>query len=126
VFKLRFVIEIQIMEQNVFEQLQQENDELQRALVTVERHLQTAIAEKEQVSALYNDFKVHYEQMRNQSTQYQKRLGEEVQARKELEQSLEARLNDMRRAIEHKQREIDQMANKMTLPIDTDIMRMKI
>ncbi|MFO0117535.1 MAG: hypothetical protein ACK521_07945 [bacterium] len=32
----------------------------------------------------------------------------------------------MRRAIEHKQREIDQMANKMTLPIDTDIMRMKI
>jgi hypothetical protein len=49
-----------------------------------------------------------------------------VQARKELEQSLEARLNDMRRAIEHKQREIDQMANKMTLPIDTDIMRMKI
>jgi hypothetical protein len=32
----------------------------------------------------------------------------------------------MRRAIEHKQRGIDQMANKMTLPIDTDIMRMKI
>ena len=49
-----------------------------------------------------------------------------MQARKELEQGLEARLSDMRRAIEHKQREIDQMANKMTLPIDTDIMRMKI
>ena len=32
----------------------------------------------------------------------------------------------MRRAIEQKQREIDSMANKMTLPIDTDIMRMKI
>lgn len=49
-----------------------------------------------------------------------------MQARKELELGLEARLNDMRRAIEQKQREIDQMANKMILPIDTDIMRMKI
>ena len=35
-------------------------------------------------------------------------------------------MNDMRRAIEQKQREIEIMANKMTLPIDTDIMRMKI
>lgn len=92
----------------------------------MERHLQTAIAEKEQVNSLYNDFKVHYEQMRGQSLTFQKRLGEEMQARKELEQGLESRLSDMRRAIEHKQREIDQMANKMTLPIDTDIMRMKI
>lgn len=41
-----------------------ENQELQRALATVERHLQTALAEKEQVNALYNDFKQHYEQMR--------------------------------------------------------------
>jgi hypothetical protein len=32
----------------------------------------------------------------------------------------------MRRAIEHKQREIEQMQAKMTLPIDTDILRMKI
>jgi len=44
--------------------LRQENDDLQRALATVERHLQTAIAEKEQVNALYADFKSHYEQMR--------------------------------------------------------------
>lgn len=29
------------------EQLRQENDDLQRALATVERHLQTALAEKE-------------------------------------------------------------------------------
>ena len=31
-------------------------------------------------------------------------------------------MNDMRRAIE----EIENIANKMTLPIDTDIMRLKI
>lgn len=49
-----------------------------------------------------------------------------MQAKKELEMSVEERLNDMRRSIEQKQREIDSMANKMTLPIDTDIMRMKI
>ena len=35
-------------------------------------------------------------------------------------------MNDMRRAIEQKQREIEMMSSKMTLPIDTDIMRMKI
>ncbi len=69
---------------------------------------------------------MHYEQMRAQSSHYQKRLGEEMQAKKELELGLESRLGDMRRAIEQKQREIDQMANKMSLPIDTDIMRMKI
>ena len=49
-----------------------------------------------------------------------------MQAKKELELGLEQRLNDMRRAIEQKQREIDTMANKMALPVDTDILRMKI
>lgn len=95
------------MDHNALEQLQAENEDLQRALATVERHLQTALVEKEQVTSLYNDFKIHYEQMRNQSAQFQKRLGEEMQARKELEHGLEARLSDMRRAIEQKQREID-------------------
>jgi hypothetical protein len=32
----------------------------------------------------------------------------------------------MRRAIDQKQREIDSMANKISLPIDSDILRMKI
>lgn len=35
-------------------------------------------------------------------------------------------MNDMRRAIESKQHEIEALSNKMTLPIDTDLMRMKI
>jgi len=30
-------------------------------LATVERHLQTALAEKEQINSLYNDFKLHYD-----------------------------------------------------------------
>ena len=32
----------------------------------------------------------------------------------------------MRRAIESKQREIESLANKIQMPIDTDILRMKI
>ena len=63
--------------------------------------------------------------MRSLSNQFIKRLAEEIQSKKELEQVLK-RLDYMRRAIEHKQREIDSIAKKMILPIDTDIMRMKI
>lgn len=58
------------MEQSAFEQLRAENDDLQRALAAVERHLQTALAEKEQINSLYNDFKIHYDQMRGQSNQF--------------------------------------------------------
>ena len=33
---------------------------------------------------------------------------------------------DMKRAIETKQRELEQMHSKLALPVDTDILRMKI
>jgi hypothetical protein len=59
-------------------------------------------------------------------SQYQKRLGEEIQNRKDVELNLEGRISDMRRIIDLKQREMDQMAQKLALPIDTDILRMKI
>jgi hypothetical protein len=35
-------------------------------------------------------------------------------------------MGDMKRAIELKQRELEQLHNKMALPVDTDILRMKI
>jgi hypothetical protein len=40
--------------------------------------------------------------------------------------NLESRLNDMKRLMDLKQREIDQMSQKISLPVDTDILRMKI
>ena len=40
--------------------------------------------------------------------------------------NLESRLNDMKRLMDLKQREIDQMSQKISLPVDTDIVRMKI
>lgn len=56
------------------------------------------------------DFRGHYEQIKSQVNQYQKRLGEEIQSRKETELNLEGRLSDMRRLVDLKQREMDQMA----------------
>lgn len=106
--------------------LQNENEDLQRALQAVEKHLETALLEKDQISALYEDFRGHYESIKGQVSQYQKRLGEEIQIRKETELNLEGRLNDMKRLMDLKQREIDQMAQKLSLPVDTDILRMKI
>ena len=46
--------------------------------------------------------------------------------RKDTEINLESRLADQRRLLDMKQREMDQMAQKLQLPIDTDILRMKI
>ena len=40
--------------------------------------------------------------------------------------NLESRLNEMKRLMDLKQREIDQMSQKISLPVDTDIVRMKI
>ena len=40
--------------------------------------------------------------------------------------NLESRLNEMKRLMDLKQREIDQMSQKISLPVDTDILRMKI
>ena len=58
--------------------------------------------EKEQINALYLDFKQHYEALKQQLSLANKRLGEEVQARKELEVVQDQRLNDMKRAIDSK------------------------
>lgn len=83
-------------------------------------------AEKEDLNQLYDDFRGHYDQIKAQLAQYQKRLGEEIQLRKDTEINLESRLAEQRRLLDMKQREMDQMAQKLQLPIDTDILRMKI
>lgn len=43
-----------------------------------------------------------------------------------MEAQYEARIGDWRRALEGKQKELDQIASKMVLPIDTDILRMRV
>ena len=64
--------------------------------------------------------------MQSQAEQYQRRLVEEMSARKGLEDQFEARLTQMTSIIERKQAEMDTMAAKVQLPIDTDILRMRL
>ena len=47
-------------------------------------------------------------------------------ARKQLEEQFENRLGQMTQTIEKKQNDLDTLAQKMVLPVDTDIMRMRI
>jgi hypothetical protein len=44
-----------------------------------------AIAERNQISALYEDHKQHYEALRQRLNLAERRLGEETQMRKEVE-----------------------------------------
>ena len=76
-----------------------ENDDMKKALVKVESLLRNTIGkfyfgfawlllsnllicktdEKDSLNDLYNDFRGHYDQIKSQLAQYQKRLGEEIQ-----------------------------------------------
>jgi hypothetical protein len=67
------------------------------------------IAERNQIHALYEDHKQHYEALRARLAQAERRVGEEAGARKDLEFMQEQRMNEMKRAIENKQREIENM-----------------
>ena len=75
---------------------------------------------------LFNDFKAHFATIQTQCGNYQKRLVEEMTARKAQEDQFEDRLNQMTTIIERKQNELDTLAAKMVLPVDSDIMRMRI
>ena len=46
--------------------------------------------------------------------------------RKSLEEQFEGRLNQMATAIDRKQNELDTLSQKMVLPVDSDILRMRI
>ena len=64
--------------------------------------------------------------MQHEAQNYQRKLAEEMTIRKELEHQTEHRVGELRRTIENKQKELEMMQQKMVLPIDTDIMRMKV
>ncbi len=51
---------------------------------------------------------------------------EEFTNRKEQEALYEERLKEWRRALDTKQKELDGIASKMILPIDSDILRMRV
>eukprot|EP00347_Sterkiella_histriomuscorum_P013840 403363164 len=108
------------------EKLVDEKNELWRALQDVQDILEQTKVEKDQVTKLFTDFKSHFEVIKNQCQSYHHRLVEEITSKKEIQNLYESRLSELRKSIEIKQREIDQISQKMVLPIDTDILRMRI
>lgn len=113
-------------ENKELESVIQEKNELERALISVTDKLQAAVAEKDQLSKLFQDFKTHFETIKNQCTSYQARLVEEMTTRRNLEEEQEMRINQMKGILENKQKEIDHINQKMQLPVDQDILRMRI
>ena len=103
-----------------------EKNQLERALFAVQEALTTTTTEKEQMHKLFSDFKIHFATIQQQCTNYQKRLVEEMSTRRGLEEQFEQRLTQMAQIVERKQGELDTLAQKMVLPVDSDILRMRI
>ena len=103
-----------------------EKADLERALQEVRDLLVREREEKLQVDTLYQDQKSECERAKLERSHYQARLLDEFQQKKDLETQYDARLSDWRRALDAKQRELDQISAKMVLPVDTDILRMRV
>lgn len=114
------------MENAAIDSILQEKQDLERALLDVRDLLERERDEKMQVDRLYQDQKAECERIKVERSHYQQRLMEEFTNKKDLEAQYEERMADWRRALEAKQRELDQIAQKMVLPIDTDILRMRV
>ena len=78
------------------------------------------------MNKLYSDLKSKFEQLKIERGQYQQQLVDAYTSKKELEASYEARMQDMKRLTEAQQRELNTLAQKMSLPIDSDILRMRV
>ena len=83
---------------------------MERALLDVRDLLERERDEKMQVDRLYQDQKAECERIKVERSHYQQRLMEEFTNKKDLEAQYEERMADWRRALEAKQRELDQIA----------------
>jgi hypothetical protein len=79
-----------------------EKNELERALMSCQELLKNTCEEKEQVVTLFSEFKVHFESIRTQSSNYQQRLVDEMRLRKQVEEQFEVRLAQMGASVESK------------------------
>lgn len=118
-------------------------DELHKALIEVQRRLENSIGkytnhdknagekeaalnDRDRIKMLHANFGAHYDQIKAELNTYHKRLGDEMQARKESELALESRIAEQRRQLQTKQSEMEHLANKVHLPVDADMLRLKI
>ena len=103
-----------------------EKTEVEKALASVTDLYKNAAAEKEQLTKLFAEFKSHHGTLKAEKDSYQQRLVEEITARKRSEGDCEDRLRAMHARIDAKDRELDALTQKMQLPVDQDILRMRI
>lgn len=103
-----------------------EKNELERALASVSDILHNTVQEKDQLSKLFTDFKEHFKSIKDQCSSYQTKLVEEITSRKNLETDYEMRINHLKSILETKQKEIEHINSKMQLPVDQDILRMRV
>ena len=103
-----------------------EKNDVEKALESVTELYKNAASEKDQLTKLFAEFKSHHETLKTEKNSYQQRLVEEITARKRSEGDCEERLRTMHARVEAKDRELDALTQKMQLPVDQDILRMRI
>ena len=109
-----------------FENLLTEKNDLERALGSVSDLLQQTTLEKEQLHKLFTDLKAHFDTIKTQCGAYQRRLVDELTSKRDLETHYEQRLLAMTAAIDSKQQELERLSHKLQLPVDTDLLRMRV
>lgn len=97
-----------------------------KALADVTQKYKDAAYEKNELTKLFAEYKTNFETLKHEKISYQQRLVEEITARKRSEGDCEERLRSMHARIEAKDRELDALTQKMQLPVDQDILRMRI
>jgi seryl-tRNA synthetase len=75
---------------------------------------------------VHEEFKMQFDKMRKESNESHKKLIEVVTAKKELENRYESEMAHLKNSIEVRQRELDELSSKMILPMDTDVLRIKM
>lgn len=72
----------------------------EKALSSVQELLERTVTEKDQMHRLFEDSKGHLDVIKRQCNAYERRLVDEITARKELERDYEFKLGQMKSAIE--------------------------
>ena len=78
------------------------------------------------MTKLFAEFKSHHETLKSEKNSYQQRLVDEITARKRVEGECDERVKSMQARIAAKDHELDALTAKMQLPVDQDILRMRI
>mmetsp|Transcript_23387 Transcript_23387/g.41502 ORF Transcript_23387/g.41502 Transcript_23387/m.41502 type:complete len:465 (+) Transcript_23387:19-1413(+) len=112
--------------EKTYESLLTENSELYKALASTKEKLDRCCSDNEALRNMHDDYKVHYERIKKENTEYQQRCVEAVSARKDLESHYEITIRRLKTQVDQKKKEFDELQAKMIPPLDNDLMRLKL